>query len=99
VGDIRLREILDAARPVLQKWSSKIRTSTCATLMKNAGGEQAGEAYLQTLQTEIETATAAIEEPLGVLVGMHNTMLKKLTPDTVTRKEGTKKTPLPKVAA
>ena len=72
-----LQAQLDKFSQVIHRWSSSVRTSALATLTKKQGSEEAAIDFLQILKTDIEEAAKGIEAPLGVLVAMHSTMLKK----------------------
>ena len=73
-----LKGQLDVVQAVVSKWSTWVRTSTLDILTKKQGDQT--KAWLDDHKAEIESASSLIELPLGILVGMHNTMLKKTAP-------------------
>ena len=72
-----LQAALDKAGPIVHTWSDLVRTSTLAKLLQKEGGPEKSITWLTQLKKDIETASTDIEGPLGMLVGMHNTMLRK----------------------
>lgn len=77
-----LQDKVDKASPVCHKWSSVVRTSTLAKLLKQEGSTEAAVKWLEDLKGEIDMSTECVEVPLGMLVGMHKTMLRKQFADT-----------------
>ena len=73
-----LKGQLEVVQAVVSKWSTWVRTSTLDILTKKQGDQT--KAWLDNHKSEIESASNLIELPLGILVGMHNTMLKKTAP-------------------
>ena len=72
-----LEDQLTSVQPIVRQWSSAVRTSSLAALLKNKGSKECTNEWLQALKTSINAAITDIETPLGVLVGMHNCMLRK----------------------
>ena len=72
-----LQASMDKVQPVVDKWNVAVYTSSFPTFCK-ANGDNS-EAALLALQVDIESATTSIEKQLSILVGMHNTRLKRLS--------------------
>ena len=66
---------IELVEPIVTKWSTDVRTSSLSNLSKKQGAST--EKWLGDHKVEMQTAIDKIELPLGILVGMHTTMLKK----------------------
>jgi hypothetical protein len=70
-----LETILTDNKHLVHKWSSNIRSSTLPMLQTKVGTDIF--VYLEALKVDIQRGIDLISDPLGVLVGMHSTMLRK----------------------
>ena len=86
LGD--LEGVLTKVQPVTKQWCSAVRTSSLAALKESQGSVEESITWLDNFKKSIVQATTELEAPLGILVGMHNTMLRKRF---VKPKEGKKK--------
>ena len=71
-----LQKVLTEVELVIVKWSSAIRTSSLPQLSRKEGSN--ASECLKSLKADLEGKIEVLEVPLGMVVAMHATKLKKM---------------------